>query len=228
MPKLDEHAKSAEIFDVAKYPTGNLYRQVHQVQWRRPTEAEGTLTMHGVTKPVTLKINSFLCKQNPMTKKEVCGADATRDLQSRRFRRHFRREIRIQDGGEAANPGGRQPRGLSADQRLRDRSCQRRPGAAGDRRGRGRRFTPPAIARSRRMSISRSRRTRHLRPIRIASIASGIPVARIFSEDRCGCSGSGYDISCHDIIFENAQHARDQMPARRPETNVALIAQLTR
>jgi polyisoprenoid-binding protein YceI len=25
---------------------------------------------------VTLKINSFLCKPNPMSKKETCGADA--------------------------------------------------------------------------------------------------------------------------------------------------------
>jgi polyisoprenoid-binding protein YceI len=33
--------------------------------------------MHGVTKPVTLVINSFLCKPNPMSKKEVCGADAS-------------------------------------------------------------------------------------------------------------------------------------------------------
>ena len=42
-----------------------------------PTEAQGTLTLHGVTKPLTLKINSFLCKTNPQTKKEVCGADAS-------------------------------------------------------------------------------------------------------------------------------------------------------
>jgi polyisoprenoid-binding protein YceI len=33
--------------------------------------------MHGVTKPVTLKIDSFKCVQNPMSKKEVCGANAT-------------------------------------------------------------------------------------------------------------------------------------------------------
>ena len=33
-------------------------------------------TMHGVTKPVTLKINRFLCKINPMLQREVCGADA--------------------------------------------------------------------------------------------------------------------------------------------------------
>jgi len=32
--------------------------------------------LHGVTKPVKLVIRSFLCKLNPMSKKEVCGADA--------------------------------------------------------------------------------------------------------------------------------------------------------
>ena len=42
-----------------------------------PTEVKGELTLHGVTKPVTLKINKFTCKPNPMTKKEVCGADAS-------------------------------------------------------------------------------------------------------------------------------------------------------
>jgi polyisoprenoid-binding protein YceI len=30
-----------------------------------------------VSKPLTLKIDSFLCKPSPMTHKEVCGADAT-------------------------------------------------------------------------------------------------------------------------------------------------------
>jgi len=42
----------------------------------KPTEVHGNLTMHGVTKPVNLKINKFLCKVNPMMGKEVCGADA--------------------------------------------------------------------------------------------------------------------------------------------------------
>ncbi len=37
----------------------------------------GELTLHGVTKPVTLSITSFKCFDLPMLKKEVCGADAT-------------------------------------------------------------------------------------------------------------------------------------------------------
>jgi polyisoprenoid-binding protein YceI len=77
MPKLDEHAKSAEMFDAAKYPTATFTGKFAKFNGANPTEIDGSLTMHGVTKPVTLKIDSFLCKINPMSKKEVCGADAT-------------------------------------------------------------------------------------------------------------------------------------------------------
>jgi polyisoprenoid-binding protein YceI len=75
--KLNEHAKSGEIFDVAKYPTATYSGKFTKWNGSSPTEAEGTLTMHGVTKPVTLKIDSFKCMMNPMMKKEVCGADAS-------------------------------------------------------------------------------------------------------------------------------------------------------
>jgi len=77
MPKLNEHAKSAELFDAAKYPTATFNGKFTKFNGASPTEIDGTLTMHGVTKPVTLKIDSFKCIQNPMSKKEVCGADAT-------------------------------------------------------------------------------------------------------------------------------------------------------
>jgi polyisoprenoid-binding protein YceI len=77
MAKMDEHAKSPEIFDAAKYPTASYSGKFSKFNGATPTEAQGTLTMHGVTKPVTLVINSFMCKPNPMTKKEVCGADAS-------------------------------------------------------------------------------------------------------------------------------------------------------
>ena len=77
MPKLDEHAKSAEMFDVAKFPTATYTGKFTKFDGASPTEAQGTLTMHGVTKPLTLTINSFQCKPSPLTKKEVCGADAS-------------------------------------------------------------------------------------------------------------------------------------------------------
>jgi polyisoprenoid-binding protein YceI len=78
--KLNEHAKSDELFDVAKFPTATYSGKFTKFGANGPTEAEGTFTLHGVSKPLTLKIDSFLCKPNPMTHKEVCGADATASL----------------------------------------------------------------------------------------------------------------------------------------------------
>ncbi len=75
--KLNEHAQSDEMFDTAKYPTATYIGKFSKFDGEKPTEVKGELTLHGVSKPVTLVINSFLCKPNPMTKKEVCGADAS-------------------------------------------------------------------------------------------------------------------------------------------------------
>ncbi len=113
MPKLNEHAKSAEIFDVAKYPTATYTGKFTKFNGAAPTEAEGTLTMHGVTKPVTLKIDSFLCKPNPMSKKEVCGADASATFNRADFGVNFGDKYGFKQEVTAANSGRGQPRRLS-------------------------------------------------------------------------------------------------------------------
>ena len=74
--KLNEHAKSKDLFDVANYPTATYKGTLAKFVNGSPTEVDGQFTLHGVTKPLTLKIEQFVCKPNPMTKKEVCGADA--------------------------------------------------------------------------------------------------------------------------------------------------------
>jgi len=111
MPKLDEHAKSAEIFDVAKFPTATYSGKFTRFNGAAPTEAQGTLTMHGVTKPVTLVIDSFKCMQSPMTKKEVCGADANATINRADFgvnfgdKYGFKQEVKLQiqvEGSPAA------------------------------------------------------------------------------------------------------------------------------
>ncbi len=76
-PKLNEHASSAEMFDVAKYQTATYKGTLVNFKNGAPTQVQGQFTLHGVTHPLTLTVNSFLCKENPMTKKEVCGADAS-------------------------------------------------------------------------------------------------------------------------------------------------------
>lgn len=74
--KLNEHAKSKEIFDAATYPTATYKGTLVKFVNGAPTEVDGQFTLHGVTKPLTLKIDQFLCKPNPLTKKDTCGADA--------------------------------------------------------------------------------------------------------------------------------------------------------
>ena len=73
--KLDEHLQSAEFFNAAKYPEAT-YTGTIKFDGNKPAEIVSNLTLHGVTKPLTLKIDSFKCIQHPMLKREVCGVDA--------------------------------------------------------------------------------------------------------------------------------------------------------
>jgi polyisoprenoid-binding protein YceI len=73
---LDKHVRSAEMLDVEKYPTAVYKGTSIRFEGDVPVDVIGTLTLHGVTKPLNLKIDSFKCFQNPMLKREVCGADA--------------------------------------------------------------------------------------------------------------------------------------------------------
>lgn len=83
--KMNAHAKSNEIFDVEKFPSATYTGKLVNFKNGAPTEVDGSLTLHGVTKPVKLKINSFLCKPNPMSKKETCGADAVGKINREEF-----------------------------------------------------------------------------------------------------------------------------------------------
>jgi len=75
--KLNEHVSSPEMLDVAKYPTAEYKGRFVEFANGAPRTVTGVLTLHGVSKPVTLTINSFKCIEHPMLKKQVCGADAS-------------------------------------------------------------------------------------------------------------------------------------------------------
>lgn len=82
---MDEHARSAEIFDAAKFPKATYRGTFSKWNGDSPTEVEGQLTLHGVTRPVKLVINRFLCKVNPLNQKPTCGADAVATFQRDAF-----------------------------------------------------------------------------------------------------------------------------------------------
>ena len=78
VPDLDKHLKTAEFLDVEKFPSATYKGKLGKFKDGAPTEVQGDLTLHGVTKPVTLTINSFKCMAHPMKKgQELCGADAS-------------------------------------------------------------------------------------------------------------------------------------------------------
>jgi polyisoprenoid-binding protein YceI len=79
MPKLNEHARSAEMFDVEKYPTATYKGTLAAFKNGAPTQVKGEFTLHGVTRPLNLTIHTFLCKTYP-DKKEHCGADVSATL----------------------------------------------------------------------------------------------------------------------------------------------------
>ena len=83
--KLDEHLRSDEFFDVAKFPTATYQGKFSQFKAGAPTQVTGQLTLHGVTKPVTLTLSSFKCMMHPMMKKEFCGANAHTDINREDF-----------------------------------------------------------------------------------------------------------------------------------------------
>ena len=83
--QLNEKAQGEELFDTAKYPQAIYKGRLAGFVGGAPTRVDGTLTLHGVTRPLTLKIDSFKCMPHPMLKREVCGADALATFQRDAF-----------------------------------------------------------------------------------------------------------------------------------------------
>jgi polyisoprenoid-binding protein YceI len=74
--KLNSWAQGPDLFDTTKYPQATYQGKLDGFANGAPSQVVGNLTLHGVTRPVVLKINSFKCIPHPLFKRELCGADA--------------------------------------------------------------------------------------------------------------------------------------------------------
>ena len=74
---LNTWATGKDFFDVANHPTATYKGKLVDFVDGKPTRVAGTLTLHGVSRPVDLKIGLFKCIPHPIFKRELCGADAT-------------------------------------------------------------------------------------------------------------------------------------------------------
>jgi polyisoprenoid-binding protein YceI len=73
--KLDEHLRSEDFLNAAKYPQITFKSDNFAFDGERLKSATGDLTINGVTRPVTFNASVFQCAVNPMIKKKQCGAD---------------------------------------------------------------------------------------------------------------------------------------------------------
>jgi polyisoprenoid-binding protein YceI len=71
---FNAHLKK-EFFVSAEFPTAKFVGDKFSFDGDKVTAVAGNLTLHGQTKPVTLKATNYNCYQSPMLKREVCGGD---------------------------------------------------------------------------------------------------------------------------------------------------------
>ena len=104
---MNKHAKNSDMFDVEKYPEAVYRGNLTDFIDGAPTKVKGSLTLHGVTKPVDLDIKSFKCRLHPFKLKQVCGADAYGNIMRDDFgvdyakRLGFKMEVALRIGVEA-------------------------------------------------------------------------------------------------------------------------------
>ena len=104
---MNKHAKNSDMFDVEKYQEAVYKGNLTDFIDGAPTKVKGSLTLHGVTKPVDLDIKSFKCRLHPFKLKQVCGADAYGNIMRDDFgvdyakRLGFKMEVALRIGVEA-------------------------------------------------------------------------------------------------------------------------------
>lgn len=85
IPKLDEHLQGVAFFDTKKFPTATFVsKSVSNVNGKQ-FDLNGTLTVHGVAKPVTLHVTQNTLAVNPVSDKQTAGFSATADIKRSDF-----------------------------------------------------------------------------------------------------------------------------------------------
>lgn len=86
VPALDEHLRSEDFFEVAKFPTASFRStKVEPGAGKGRLKVTGELNLHGVNKPVTLDVTVLKVGSNPRTSLPTVGFEATTTLQRSDF-----------------------------------------------------------------------------------------------------------------------------------------------
>lgn len=74
--KRDKHLSSPDFLNAAEFPKITYKSSKVTFTGDKTAKVDGTLTILGVAKPVTLTVTSIGCGKNPFNKKDTCGFDA--------------------------------------------------------------------------------------------------------------------------------------------------------
>jgi polyisoprenoid-binding protein YceI len=85
LKSLNDFMVGPDFFDVTKFPNSHYHGTLAGFVNGVPTRIDGVLTLHGITKPLTLTVKSFKCIAHPMLKRQLCGADAFATFQRDEF-----------------------------------------------------------------------------------------------------------------------------------------------
>ena len=83
--KFDAHLKSADFFDVKKFPTAKFVSKKVTATGENKAKVEGELTLHGVTKTVILEVKINKKGTSLVTQKETVGFSATAQIKRSEF-----------------------------------------------------------------------------------------------------------------------------------------------
>lgn len=83
--KFDEHLRSADFFDAAKFPTATFKSTKVEAAGTNKLTVTGDLTVKGITKPVVLDVTVNGAGEHPMAKVPSVGFDATTTLKRSDF-----------------------------------------------------------------------------------------------------------------------------------------------
>ena len=73
---FDGHIQGEDFLDTAKFPTATFKSTAVRFDGEKPVAVDGNLTIKGITKAVTLTVESFHAMPHPMLKKDAIGANA--------------------------------------------------------------------------------------------------------------------------------------------------------
>ena len=82
---FNEHIQCEDFLATVQYPTATFKSTKVNFEGDKVTAVDGQLTLKDITKPVTLKVTSFLCMPHPISKKDACGANATTQVKRSDF-----------------------------------------------------------------------------------------------------------------------------------------------